>query len=72
MAINVPFGLLDLRVDILGFQLCGPPLLVHDIHYLLLILDLAIDVFELATETLRDLVLLSDPLLQLFVLHHLI
>ena len=72
VVVNVPFGLLDFRVDVLGLQLCGPPLLIHDIHYLLFVLDLAVDVFELASEPLRDLVLLNDPLLQLFVLHHLI
>ena len=72
VVVNVPFGLFDFRVDVLGLQLCGPPLLIHDIHYLLFVLDLAVDVFELASEPLRDLVLLNDPLLQLFVLHHLI
>ena len=72
VVVNVPFGLFDFRVDVLGLQLCGPPLLIHDIHYLLFVLDLAVDVFELTSEPLRDLVLLNDPLLQLFVLHHLI
>ena len=36
------------------------------------VLDLAVDVFELASEPLRHLVLLGNSLLQLFVLHHLI
>ena len=72
VVVNVTFGLFDFRVDVLGLQLCGPPLLIHDIHYLLFVLDLAVDVFELTSEPLRDLVLLDDSLFQLFVLHHLI
>ena len=72
MVVNFSFSLFDFRVDVLGLQLCGPPLLVHNIHYLLFVLDLAVDVFELASEPLRDLVLLGNSLFQLFVLHHLV
>ena len=70
--VDLPISVLNLGKYVLGFELRRPPLLIHDLDRLLLVLDLPIDVLKLTTQPLRNLRLLQHPCLQLLVLHHLL
>ena len=72
MAVDFTLGLLDLLLHVLSFKLRRAPLLVHDINGLLLTSQLPIDILQLAAQTLCNLGLGGDSLLQLLVLHHLL
>ena len=56
----------------MGLKLNGSPFLLHDIDSLLLGAQLAINVIDLATKPLRNLLLLHETLLQGLVLDHLV
>lgn len=71
-SVDFSLTLFQLLVGVLGFQLRCSSLVVHDVNRLLLVLDLAIDVFDLTAKPLRDLLFLRESPLQVFVLHHLI
>ena len=64
-----PFNLL---LHILCFKFRCTALLIHDVHCLLLVADLTVDVLELAAKPLRHLRLCCHSLLELLVLHHLL
>ena len=72
MRVDVTLVLLDFVHHVLGLQFGGAALLVHDLDCLLLCLDLAVDVLELAAQPLRSLLLCLESGLKLLVLHHLI
>ena len=61
MVVDFSFVRLDLLQHVLGFELRGSSLLVHDIYSSLLRSDLNIDILELAAEPLRNLTFLGDP-----------